>query len=101
MLILSISGYAPTGRPLCTAAFQPVANSPKPVMGWQDSPNGVTECPAAESLALMLAALRIGHHFSISALCKAPSASGVCWSRGKISCRCLWVADVQLRRPKH
>jgi hypothetical protein len=35
---------------------------------------------------LMLAALMIGHHFSISALCNAPSASGVCCSRGKISC---------------
>src|SRR5580704_189114 len=35
---------------------------------------------------LMFAALMIGHHFSISALCKARSASGVCWSRGKISC---------------
>ena len=27
---------------------------------------------------LMFAALMIGHHFSISALCKAPSACGVC-----------------------
>src|SRR6266849_3770089 len=29
---------------------------------------------------LMLAALMIGHHFSTSALWKAASASGVCWS---------------------
>ena len=35
--------------------------------------------------ALMLAALMIGHHFSASAFWKAPSASGVCWSRRKIS----------------
>jgi hypothetical protein len=28
----------------------------------------------------------IGHHFSISAFCKAPSAAGVCWSRGGMSC---------------
>src|SRR6516164_153434 len=35
--------------------------------------------------ALIPAALMIGHHFSISAFCKARSASGVCWSRGKIS----------------
>jgi hypothetical protein len=34
---------------------------------------------------LMPAALMIGHHFSISALCSAPTASGVGWSRGKIS----------------
>src|SRR5262245_23700155 len=33
----------------------------------------------------MFAALMIGHHFSISALCCAPSASGVCLSRGQIS----------------
>jgi hypothetical protein len=31
---------------------------------------------------LIPAALRIGHHFSISALSKIASASGVCWSRG-------------------
>src|SRR5262245_48090660 len=35
---------------------------------------------------LIFADLIIGHHFSISALCNAASASGVCWSRGKISC---------------
>ena len=35
--------------------------------------------------ALMPAALMIGHHFSISALWKAASASGVCCSRGGIS----------------
>src|SRR5262249_13643809 len=35
--------------------------------------------------ALMPAALMIGHHFSISALCRAPSASGVCCSRDGIS----------------
>ena len=35
---------------------------------------------------LMCAAVMMGHHFSISALWKAPSASGVCWARGKISC---------------
>src|ERR1700730_18033967 len=34
---------------------------------------------------LILAALMIGHHFSISAFCKAPSASGVCWSGGGTS----------------
>jgi hypothetical protein len=27
----------------------------------------------------MPAALMIGHHFSISAFCKATSAAGVCW----------------------
>jgi hypothetical protein len=31
---------------------------------------------------LMPAALMIGHHFSISAFCNAPSAAGVCSSRG-------------------
>src|SRR5262249_19658995 len=35
--------------------------------------------------ALMLAALIIGHHFSISACCCAASACGVCLSRGQIS----------------
>ena len=30
----------------------------------------------------MFAALMIGHHFSISAFCSAPSASGVCCSGG-------------------
>ena len=35
--------------------------------------------------ALILAALMIGHHFSISAFCKAASASGVCCSRGEMS----------------
>src|SRR5262249_7367049 len=35
--------------------------------------------------ALMFAALMIGHHFSLSALCCAASASGVCLSRGQIS----------------
>src|SRR5262249_42949531 len=34
----------------------------------------------------IFAALMMGHHFSISALWSAPSASGVCCSRGKISC---------------
>jgi hypothetical protein len=28
----------------------------------------------------------IGHHFSISAFCDSPRASGVCWARGKVSC---------------
>src|SRR5215813_4689950 len=35
--------------------------------------------------ALIPNSLMSGHHFSISAFCKAASASGVCWSRGKIS----------------
>jgi hypothetical protein len=36
----------------------------------------------------------IGHHFSASAFTSAPSASGVCWSRGKISnLSLLRVAD--------
>jgi hypothetical protein len=39
----------------------------------------------ADHSPLMFAALMIGHHFSISAFCSAPSASGVCWSRRKIS----------------
>src|SRR5262245_50030540 len=34
---------------------------------------------------LMPASLMIGHHLSISAFCKAASASGVCWFRGKTS----------------
>jgi len=34
---------------------------------------------------LIFAALMMGHHFSMSAFCSAPSASGVCWSRGGIS----------------
>src|SRR5438128_9862278 len=34
---------------------------------------------------LRFAALITGHHFSTSAFCKAPSASGVCWSRGGMS----------------
>jgi len=29
----------------------------------------------------MLAALMIGHRFSISAFCNAPSTPGVCWSQ--------------------
>jgi hypothetical protein len=37
------------------------------------------------SLAFDSAALIIGHHFSVSALWKAPSASGDCCSRGGIS----------------
>src|SRR5262245_29496936 len=35
---------------------------------------------------LIFAALMIGHHLSISAFWRARSASGVCCSRGKISC---------------
>src|SRR5260221_273890 len=35
--------------------------------------------------ALILAALIIGHHLSISALWRLASACGVCWSRGGIS----------------
>src|SRR4029077_17089840 len=35
--------------------------------------------------SLMFADLMMGHHLSISALCSAPSASGVCCSRGGIS----------------
>src|SRR5215813_7695476 len=35
---------------------------------------------------LMFADLMIGHHYSISAFCRAASASGVCWSRGTTSC---------------
>ena len=34
----------------------------------------------------MPAALMIGHHLSISALCNRPRASGACWSRAGISC---------------
>src|SRR6266478_561679 len=34
---------------------------------------------------LMFAPFTIGHHFATSALCQAPNASGVCWSRGGIS----------------
>ena len=30
--------------------------------------------------------MMIGHHFSISACCRAPSACGVCSWRGGISC---------------
>src|SRR5262249_13771387 len=44
----------------------------------------LTTAPQPHS-ALMLAALMIGHHFSISALWKVASASGVCCSRGEIS----------------
>ena len=43
---------------------------------------------------LMLAALMIGHHFSISALPKAPSASDVCCSRGAAS----WSSSASRRR---
>ena len=35
---------------------------------------------------LIFAALAMGHHFSISAFCNAPRASGVCRARGKTSC---------------
>jgi len=35
-------------------------------------------CNAKVHSPLMLAALMVGHHFSISALCSAPTASGVC-----------------------
>src|ERR1700730_4645001 len=41
-------------------------------------------CPAHS--ALMPAALTMGHHFAISAFWKAPSASGVCCSRGGTLC---------------
>ena len=44
------------------------------------------ECPVRPGYsALMLAALMIGHHFSISAFWNAASASGVCCSRGGIT----------------
>jgi hypothetical protein len=33
---------------------------------------------SAAHSGLMFAALMIGHHFSISAFCSAPSAAGVC-----------------------
>jgi hypothetical protein len=36
----------------------------------------------------MFAVLMIGHHFSISAFCKAASAAGVCCSLGGISNPC-------------
>src|ERR1700687_428916 len=42
-------------------------------------------CTYADYSALIPAALMIGHHFAISALCKAPSASGVCSSRATTS----------------
>src|SRR6185503_4476533 len=35
---------------------------------------------------LIPAALTMGHHFSISAFCQAPSACGVSWSTGGMSC---------------
>ena len=41
--------------------------------------------PHADHSLLIFAALMIGHHFSISALWKVPSASGVCCSRGNSS----------------
>ena len=44
--------------------------------------------------ALMLAALTIGHHFSISAFCWAASASGVCCSRGHVP----WPISARRRR---
>jgi hypothetical protein len=40
---------------------------------------------ASDHSLLMFADRMIGHHFSISALCNVPSASGVCCSRGKSS----------------
>jgi hypothetical protein len=48
-------------------------------------PDHARQCRSRPYSALMLAALMNGHHFSISALWKAPNASGVCWSRGGIS----------------
>src|SRR5436309_15981945 len=39
----------------------------------------------SDQSGLTLAALMIGHHFSISALWKAPSASGVCCARDGMS----------------
>src|SRR5206468_2484547 len=50
---------------------------------------------------LMLAALMIGHHLSISALWKAPSASGVCSSGFAITCpssmsRCRTAASARV-----
>src|SRR5262249_44817013 len=54
----------------------------------------VSSCCFPEGLASrtyspwIFAALRIGHHFSISAFCCAASASGVCCSRGGISWPC-------------
>ena len=48
----------------------------------------MSDCPKADMgshPALMPAALMIGHHFSISAFCNLPSASGVCWSAGGIA----------------
>jgi hypothetical protein len=44
---------------------------------------------------LMLAALIIGHHRSISAFWNVASPSGVCWSRGKLSCP---IAAIRARR---
>src|SRR5207244_4475618 len=47
---------------------------------------GMSRRQCLDHSALMLAALMIGHHFSISALWKVASASGVCCSRAGISC---------------
>src|SRR5262249_18342386 len=48
----------------------------------------ITRSLGHDQSALMLAALTIGHHRSISALWKAPNASGVCWSADGISWPC-------------
>src|SRR6516164_9888909 len=56
-------------------------------VGLQDAEAQPLRFRATDSVhsPLIPAALMIGHHFSISAFCSARSASGVCWSRGKIS----------------
>ena len=62
----------------------PVAIDPKRSSGWPDSQYMNSRGSLGYS-TLMLASLRIGHHLSISALWKVPSASGVCCSRGGTS----------------
>ena len=49
----------------------------QPILRGSSSADASTADPTVNYCALMPAALMIGHHFSISALVKAPSASGV------------------------
>jgi hypothetical protein len=58
-------------------------------------------CYAQGLVLLAFKALRIGHHFSISALCHAASASGVCCSLEKVQRRIPQVEITLPDRPMH
>src|SRR5262249_12879403 len=86
--LLSVVGFAPK-----RSAARPRARQ-RPRLDAENFGGEVSCCCFPELNAsriyspLIFSALRIGHHFSISAFCCAASASGVCCSRGGISWPC-------------